>query len=221
MSYRSNDGVKLHLHWIKHNFVDVSRLANRLEDVKIAMKASIETRHAFLDSKTFDTDRIILRPMQLFLVQHDLLYLDEAMQKFCREEFPLLTKSSPEILLSLKNGSVQERHTDYRVETSEDIKKAELCRISILAISGTSTIKVYKSNCYGSQERKVNAGELFIGRGNLIHNGMSYENKNLRIHWYLDCFLSGREEDTTYPIGLDVQNFYKSRSVEQIYKSRD
>ena len=108
MSYRSNDGVKLHLHWIKHNFVDVSRLANRLEDVKIAMKASIETRHAFLDSKTFDTDRIILRPMQLFLVQHDLLYLDEAVQKFCRKEFPLLTKSSPEILLSLKNGSVQE-----------------------------------------------------------------------------------------------------------------
>ncbi len=50
---------------------------------------------------------------------------------------------------------------------------------------------------------------------------VQYENENLRIHWYLDCFLSERKEDTTYPMGLDVENCYKSRSVKQIYKSRE
>jgi len=221
MSYRKNDGLKLLHHWIKHDFVDLSQVLKRLEDLKIAVKANIETRRAFLDSNTFDPKRFILRPTQLFLVQYDLIDLDKAMQKFCTEDFPLLIKSSPEILLSLTDGSVQERHTDYRVESLVDIEKAKLCRICILAVSGTASIMVYKSNGYGPQVIKINAGDLFIGRGSLIHNGMSYDIENLRIHWYLDCVQCGREEDTSYPIGLNVENFYKSRCVKPCLKYRE
>ena len=84
------------------------------------------------------------------------MYLDEAVQKFCRDKFPFLTKSLPEILLSLKDGPVQERHTDYCVDSLEDIEIAKLCRFCILAISGTSSIMVYRSNGYG----QINAGDL-------------------------------------------------------------
>jgi hypothetical protein len=205
-----NDG-KLKLHWIKHNFVDLSRLTNRLEDLKTAVRTNSEVRLAFLDSNTVDPKRVILRPTQIFLVQQDLKYLDEGIQNFCNKEFPLLKKSTPEILLSFKDGPVQERHTDFCTDSPEDIELAKLCRICILPISGTASIMVYGSNAYARREIKINAGDLFIGRGNLIHNGMSYKEENLRIHWYFDCVGRRREEDVTYPLGLDLKDYYNSR----------
>jgi hypothetical protein len=206
-----NDGNNLRRYCIKSKFVDLSRVANRLEDLITAVKMSIEKKFAFLDSNTTDSLRLILRPSQLFLVQHDLMYLDEEIQKFCSKEFPLLIKSSPEILLSLKDGPVQERHTDFCVDSAEDIELAKLCRICILAVSGTASIMVYRSDGYRQSEIKINAGDLFVGRGTLIHNGMSYKEENLRIHWYFDCAGSRREEDATYPLGLDLEAYYNSR----------
>jgi len=210
MSTRT-DGTKLRQYWIVLNFIDLSSLANQAEDLKTAVRINRETRFAFLDLNTLDSKRLILYASTTFLKQHGLMYLDEAVQKFCRDKFPFLTKSLPEILLSLKDGPVQERHTDYCVDSLEDIEIAKLCRFCILAISGTSSIMVYRSNGYGHKEIQINAGDLFIGRGSLIHNGMSYQEDNLRIHWYIDFPGKPRVEDVTYPFGLDLQDYHNSR----------
>ena len=46
----------------------------------------------------------------------------------------------------------------------------------------------------------LNKRDVFIGRGDLIHAGMSYDSFNVRIHMYFDFPRCGRKRNQTYVI---------------------
>ena len=54
----------------------------------------------------------------------------------------------------------------------------------------------------------LNKGDLFIGRGDLIHAGAAYKRWNIRLHWFVDYGRNKRKDNQTYLYGLPTNNFY-------------
>lgn len=247
-----NDGRKLLLHWMFTDFVNVTELSNNniittMKNIMITNNNSDNSKfncnsnndthtttttpatiQSYLNENMTDPNRLILRTTMTFLIQHNLQYIEQAMHQFYLEKFPLLIKSTPIIILSLEGGKVEDKHTDYPMETEEQKQVALYSRICCIVLSGTVSIKVYKSNGYNGNTIKVNTGDLFIGRGRLIHNNLPDDHDSLHMLWYLDKIGHQRENDKFYrhykgldPEKLDVhysrcwKNFAEYRSKKK------
>lgn len=219
-----NDGRKLLLHWMFKDFVDVTQLSENnhlittMKEIMITntnnsdnSNSSTDTHtsttttatpgsiiQSYLNENETDPNRLILRPTMAFLIQHNLQYIEQAMHQFYLEKFPLLIKSTPEIILSLEGEQAEDKHTDYSMETEEQKQVALYSRICCIVLSGTVSIKVYKSNGYNGNTIKIKAGDLFVGRGRLIHNNLPNDHDSLRMLWYLDQIGHQRENDKFY-----------------------
>ena len=59
----------------------------------------------------------------------------------------------------------------------------------------------------------LNKGDLFIGRGDLIHAGAAYKRWNIRLHWFVDYGRNKRKDNETYLYDLPTNTF----SIDDYY----
>jgi|LakMenEpi03Aug12_release.lakeMendotaPanAssembly.Ray.scaffolds.fasta_scaffold5816299_1 hypothetical protein len=51
--------------------------------------------------------------------------------------------------------------------------------------------------------KKLNKGDIFIFRGDLVHAGSSYKKSNIRLHCFLDSSLVHRDSNRTWKVKQD------------------
>ena len=76
--------------------------------------------------------------------------------------------------------------------------------VMITALQDGTRLPYYPFDRGGQQKiAKLNAGDVFVFRGDLVHVGAEYDSLNIRIHSYVDspCAPEPRDADTTYPVG--------------------
>ena len=103
---------------------------------------------------------------------------------------------SPFSILQSLPGCIEQRlHRDfnYILRPSETIKS-----FLIIAALQDDTKLVVRTKRGKRQVIVLNKGDLFIGRGDLIHAGSGYEIMNIRLHWYVDYPDNQRRVTDTY-----------------------
>ena len=78
--------------------------------------------------------------------------------------------------------------------------------VMITALQDGTRLPYYPFDRGGKRElAELNAGDVFVFRGDLIHVGAEYHSLNIRIHSYLDspCAPEPRDPDTTYHVRQD------------------
>jgi hypothetical protein len=133
-------------------------------------------------------------------ISKTLCKLPKSVQKFLAEIKKSITSvlsNIPDInpvdisILYSKSGCVkQKQHTDYDTETAQLRGFAEKSFFGVFALMDNTTIFVQDD-----QEISIPKGCLFMGRGDLLHAGSSYENKNVRLHFYLDSAKNINQND--------------------------
>ena len=88
----------------------------------------------------------------------------------------------------------QELHYDFNI--TANLKLSKLSYLVIAALMPNTKIVVC-TNCI-KQTVILNEGDVFIGRGDLIHAGAAYDIENIRCHWYADFVNNSRQERKTY-----------------------
>lgn len=122
------------------------------------------------------------------------------------------------VLQSLRDCMEQRLHRDFNfaekpVETIQSF-------LVITALQRNTKLVIYTKRG-GKQTIYLNVGDVFIGRGDLIHAGGGYESQNIRIHWYVDFPNNLREPGKTYVYDvvndIAVQDDYydKSRAAKR------
>lgn len=105
-----------------------------------------------------------------------------------------LILSPVSILLSLAGCMAQELHHDFNMmEKTIETKQSYLIIASLMP---KTKLTVFTQN--KEKTINMNEGDLFIGRGDLIHAGAAYDIDNVRLHWYADYPDNGRREGKTY-----------------------
>jgi hypothetical protein len=92
-------------------------------------------------------------------------------------------------ILYSKNGcGKQKTHTDYDTSNEKDRELAKKSFFALFAIMDNTNIIVQHDADSKLEDREVfiPKGCLFFGRGDLIHAGSSYEQDNVRLHFYID-----------------------------------
>lgn len=90
--------------------------------------------------------------------------------------------SGVSVLLSEPGCMRQQLHRDFNLEARR--RETLMSYLAILALQdGTKLVVLTKD---GLKIITLNAGDLFIGRGDLVHSGSEYDCMNIRLHWYID-----------------------------------
>merc|ERR1711924_542118 len=79
--------------------------------------------------------------------------------------------------------------------------------LMITALQDGTRLPIYPFDKGGERETvELNAGDIFIFRGDLIHTGPQYDALNIRIHCFIDspCAPKRRNPDVTYRAEEDV-----------------
>eukprot|EP00940_MAST-03C_sp_MAST-3C-sp2_P000850 g850.t1 len=104
---------------------------------------------------------------------------------------PNLTLEDVVALKSAANCSEQKRHADYDEKAIRDVPDNEVPLGMIVAIMNETKLKIWPNSHrdwkpHVSTYVTLNAGDILLFRGDLIHAGCRYKNENVRIHGYLD-----------------------------------
>ena len=78
--------------------------------------------------------------------------------------------------------------------------------IMIVALQNGTELPIYPFHKGGERETvKLNEGDVFVGRGDVIHVGAQYDELNIRIHFYIDSPRAPepRDNDKTYHVLQD------------------
>lgn len=103
----------------------------------------------------------------------------------------------------------QDLHRDFNFE--EEPVKTKKSYLNMVALQDNTKLVVLVKN-----KRRVitlKRGDLFVGRGDLVHSGASYKVRNIRLHWFVDCRGNKRYLDKTYLYDLATN----SASIDDYY----
>jgi len=108
--------------------------------------------------------------------------------------------SDPSYLISNKGGGTQTFHYDYdQTPKASAIDNAQSGYFVMIAFMNNTKMIVFDEVLEKQVEIILNCGDVFIGRGDLLHAGASYEDVNLRLHFYIDrTFGDGAEVPRKY-----------------------
>jgi hypothetical protein len=83
--------------------------------------------------------------------------------------------------------------------------------VMIVALQDGTELPIYPFDKDGERETvKLNKGDVFVGRGDVIHVGARYEKLNIRIHFYIDspCAREPRNPNDTYQVHGNVKDYW-------------
>lgn len=117
-----------------------------------------------------------------------LLPIQRDVTSLLKAAFPDVELSYPQAstLLSLQGCEKQAYHCDFNIE-HPDSTKSYACLVALM--NGTQLYgldRVEKSDYFNAVTIQLNAGDLLVFRGDFIHAGSDYAEKNCRIHYYFD-----------------------------------
>lgn len=120
------------------------------------------------------------------------------------------------ILHSSPGCQRQAAHCDYEQDESLlQVPDRYFPLAALVAIQDNTTIEVWPSAIkimsteFGNtfpierQTLKLDEGDVFIFRGDLVHAGSSYSEENIRLHTYIDSTLVSRTKNRTWTIKKD------------------
>jgi len=150
-------------------------------------------------------------PFEKFVPMDDVAAaLQQRLNVMHREMYPQLTPNDTVILRSDAGCADQRSHTDY---TPIDLRMPlagakEMPLASVVALMANTFFDVWVGavNCFGSTNDRIfrhrrlvlNAGDMLIFRGDLVHAGAGFGVFNIRIHTYLDAAGVRRAKNTTF-----------------------
>lgn len=102
--------------------------------------------------------------------------------------------SGVSVLLSEPGCMRQHLHRDFNFKKRP--RETIMSYLAILALQDDTKLVVLTEN--GLEIITLNRGDLFIGRGDLVHSGSEYECMNIRLHWYIDYDDNKRDLGDTY-----------------------
>ena len=83
--------------------------------------------------------------------------------------------------------------------------------VMIVALQDGTELPIYPFDKGGERETvKLNKGDVFVGRGDVIHVGAQYDELNIRIHFYIDSPRAPepRNPKDTYQVHGDVKGYW-------------
>jgi len=83
--------------------------------------------------------------------------------------------------------------------------------VMIVALQDGTELPIYPFHKGGERETvKLNEGDVFVGRGDVIHVGAQYDELNIRIHFYIDSPRAPepRNPKDTYQVHGDVKGYW-------------
>ena len=83
--------------------------------------------------------------------------------------------------------------------------------VMIVALQDGTELPIYPFDKGGERETvKLNEGDVFVGRGDVIHVGAQYDELNIRIHFYIDSPRAPepRNPKDTYQVHGDVKGYW-------------
>ena len=124
---------------------------------------------------------------------------------------------SPFSVLQSLPGCIEQRlHRDFNYI----LRPLETIKSFLIIVALQDDTKLVVRTKRGKRQVVVlNKGDVFIGRGDLIHAGSGYEIMNIRLHWYVDYPDNKRDVGDTYfydeltestTIGDYYENFHKA-----------
>lgn len=124
--------------------------------------------------------------------------------------------SPASVLLSHPGCMPQRPHRDfnYTLRPSETIKSY----LVIVALQDETKLLVL-TKYGGHQVVFLSKGDVFIGRGDLIHAGSGYEIMNIRLHWYVDYPSNMRDMRDTYFYDASTDSTTKGDHFEKFFKA--
>ena len=125
----------------------------------------------------------------------------------------MFEKHSPQDMVILRSdpGCLPQRaHTDYTAAAFRRVKGGNVPLACVIALMDDTYFDVWPGaiQCFNlpagdarvfhHRRLKLNAGDMLIFRGDLVHAGSAFSQFNIRLHMYLDIRGVRREPDTTF-----------------------
>jgi hypothetical protein len=125
----------------------------------------------------------------------------------------LVPTSAVMVLVILRSdpGCLPQRaHTDYTDDAFKLVKDGNVPLACVIALMDNTYFDVWPEaiQCFNlstedtrvfhHRRLKLNAGDMLIFRGDLVHAGASFSEFNIRLHMYLDARGVKREQNTTF-----------------------
>jgi ectoine hydroxylase-related dioxygenase (phytanoyl-CoA dioxygenase family) len=129
------------------------------------------------------------------------------LKQLVAKEFPHLTPNDAVVLQSKPGCAAQKVHADYNIF---DLKhhNSTIPYSLLLALDEHTRLTVYPGSHRLSEKGNeehfyqseicLSPGDVIFFRGDLLHAGCAYNQKNARVHMYLDSTTHVREKDRTW-----------------------
>ncbi|KAJ0396262.1 hypothetical protein P43SY_003849 [Pythium insidiosum] len=117
--------------------------------------------------------------------------MNEALGDKWRWIYPNHSATKWDLMKSLPNGQRQAFNVDFRPQMDNQVADYTLMPVGLLlALESDTSIHIYGWNrllCDEEDEDTITleAGDMLLFRGDMIHAGASYDKKNVRVHAYL------------------------------------
>ena len=136
---------------------------------------------------------------RMVTLEHGLVsgidFIKNFLNKVFRDEIDeALAVSDCNLLLACPGVTQQVRHADFCV--SDDYPPSENYIVFVSIIKGTKIVVFDETKT--SSEILLNEGDVFVGRGDLLHAGAAYEKYNVRLHFYITRNLCPLPKNETY-----------------------
>ena len=121
-------------------------------------------------------------------------YIKNYLKKVFSDEIDeALAVSDCNLLLARPGVTQQVRHADFN--KSDDYPPSDNYIVFVSILKGTKLVVFHDSI---SSEIVLNEGDVFVGRGDLLHAGAAYKKHNVRLHFYITRNLCPLPQNETY-----------------------
>ena len=99
------------------------------------------------------------------------------------------------------------------------VKWGDVHLVMLIALQDGTKLETYPFDMDGEMEVvKLNAGDIFVFRGDLIHAGAEYTSPNYRIHFYIDSPTAPEQRipGKPYLVRGQVQDYWPLPSESQV-----
>lgn len=167
-----------------------------LETVQTKMDAHASSIFQNKNRKNNDKKRRQITQIDLTPVQQNAIspISDQLTELFKAVDDGKAVLSDVSILQSRPGCGQQELHRDFNFEA----KPSETLKSYLVIVALQDKTKLVIFTKHKRKELLLNKGDLFIGRGDLIHAGAAYDLMNFRLHWFVDYPKNGRLGNKTY-----------------------
>jgi hypothetical protein len=156
--------------------------------------------------------------------QKELHKITEQATKMIQNKLPF-AKSIKWVILKSKPGcTIQPAHSDYAPNTLDGIPDAYIPMVCIVAIENGTKLTVWPG-VFASRPPpkepvhpvllKMNTGDIAVIRGDLVHAGSAYNQKNSRLHGFIDTEAVQHLENKRYQISLHAPKNLQKIIIEE------